>query len=54
MNMEAVVKINGVVCPKVNDFIQMYGRKKRLYIKSGKIVENHIFSGKWKSVKISK
>lgn len=51
MNMEAVVKVRGVVCPKVGEFIRMYGRKKRLYVKSSKLVENHVLSGKWKSIK---
>jgi len=52
MNMQSVIKINGIVCEKQGDFILMYNRKKRLFIKSGKIVENHIFSGKFTSLKV--
>jgi len=52
MNMQSVIKINGIVCEKQGDFIEMYSRKKRLFLKSKKIVENHIFSGKFKSVKV--
>lgn len=54
MNMESIAVVNGVICPKVGKFIEMYGRKKQMFLKSGKIVENHILTGKWKSVKISK
>jgi hypothetical protein len=48
MNMIPVRKINGVVCEIVNDRqIKMYGRKKMVYWKGGKMVENHVLTGKW-------
>lgn len=51
-NMTAVIKVNGVVCEQIrSNQIKMYGRKKMLYTR--KMVENHVLTGKWTSVKVA-
>lgn len=53
MNLQSVIKINGVVCELVNHrTIIMNGRKKQLYLSSRKIVENDRKTGKWRSIPI--
>ena len=52
MNMDHVVKINNVVCQITGQKITMFGRRIILYVKSNKIVENHILTGKFTSRKI--
>ena len=48
MNMEHVTEVNGVLCEMVTTAqIKMYGRKKMVYWKSHKMVENHVLNGKW-------
>ena len=52
MNMETIAVVNGVICRQDGNFIRMYGRKKRIFPKSNKLVENHILTGKFISRKI--
>ena len=51
MRMETVAVVNGVICEQNERFMKMYGRKKIFFPKSGKIVENHILTGKFVSYK---
>lgn len=54
MNLDSVIKVNGVICERISDnFIVMYGRKKRLVKRNKRVVENHVLSGKFYSVKVS-
>jgi hypothetical protein len=56
-NMTAVIKVNGVVCEMLNSrTIKMYGRKKTIHFRptktTDKMVENHIFTGRWFATKM--
>ncbi len=53
MEMQEVIKINGVVCKKNGKYIELYGRKATLYTGSKKIVLNHHITGRWKGLKVN-
>ena len=57
MNMQHVIKVNGVVCPiiratKKTIFLSMYSRKKQYRPASKVLIENHVNTGRFHKVKV--
>ena len=57
MNMQHVIKVNGVICPvtRVTSktiFLSMYGKRKQYRPISNVLIENHIQSGRFHKIKV--